>query len=103
MKNFHFEETDRVAHIENLEQAMTVKEVKRRTIFIRTDEMNAEKTEFIKKKVNRIEGIVCYWWEDKKYMEKSFHSEMLVPFEIAEKGKEEAEKWINKKKISNLK
>ena len=104
MKDFHFEPNDKVAHIENLEQAIIVKEIKRRKIFVSTGEKDPQNTKaFIKKPVNRIEGILCYWWQNKEYMEKTFHSEMLVPWEVAEKGKVESQKWIAQKKISNLK
>ena len=103
MKDFHFEPNDKVSHIENLDQTMIVKEIKRKAIFVRTDKLSEDGKEYLKKKVNRIEGILCYWWEEGKYIEKIFHSEMLVIAEIAEKGKEEAERWIEKKKAFNHK
>ena len=58
--------------IVELEKSMIVKEVKRKPIFVRTDQLSEDKKEYLKKKVNRIEGILCYWWEEGKYIEKVF-------------------------------
>jgi hypothetical protein len=100
---YRLKENDPVAHIENLEQKMIVKEIKRRTVFVSTGETDAENGGFKKVKKNKIDGILVYWFENKVYQEKKFHSNMLIPYSIAEQGKEAVEKWLKEKELSNLK
>ena len=87
MSNYRFEPDEAVAHIENLGQKMIVKEIKRRKIALSSG-----------KEVMKIDGIEVYWFEGeelKKTIKKEkFHSELLVPWSVAEKGKDAVTKWI---------
>lgn len=99
--NFRFGVNDNVAHIENLGQKMFVKEIKRKTVFQSTGEPDESGKGFKKVQKSKIDGILVFWFEGeegkKKYHEEKFHSELLVPWDIAQQGKEEADKWIEEK------
>ena len=42
-----------------------------------------------------IEGVKCHWIDnDRKFQQGQFHTNELVPYEIAIKGLEEVNKWI---------
>lgn len=99
--NFRFSVTDKVAHIENLEQLMVVLEIKRKTVLQSTGEPDESGKGFKKVSKSKIDGILVYWFEGeagkKIYKEQKFHSELLVPWDIAQQGKAEADKWIEEK------
>lgn len=99
--NYRFSENDKVAHVENLGQLMIVKEVKRRTVFQSTGEPDESGTGFKKVQKNKIDGIICYWFEGedghKRKQEEKFHSELLVPWSVAAQGKEAVDEWIQSK------
>jgi len=104
--NYRFSESDAVAHIDNLGQKMIVKEVKRRLVFQSTGETDQETGTFKKVERSKIDGIIVYWFEEneqgkKTIREQKFHSSLLVPFTIAQKGKEAVNKWIEKKSNNN--
>jgi uncharacterized protein YodC (DUF2158 family) len=47
-----------------------------------------------------IEGVKCHWVDnDRKYQVGQFHTNELVPFEIAVKGVEEVNRWIQRQGI----
>ena len=80
---YKFLENEDVAHIDNLDQKMTIKRVKYVNV------TRPDKT--VHKK---IKGILCYWFVDGKYQEQPFHSERLVPWQFAIKRITEAERWL---------
>lgn len=101
-EDFRFKENDKVAHIENLEQLMVVKEVKRKQF----DQPTGEIDDFTKKMktrpISKIDGILVYWFEinlegKKIYKEQKFHSQLLVRWEIAQRGKKAADEWLESK------
>lgn len=101
-QNFRFGTTDKVAHIENLGQLMVVLEIKRKTVYQSTGEPDESGKGFKKIPKSKIDGILVYWFEGeegkaKVYKEKVFHSELLVPWKVAQQGKESAEQWIEEK------
>ena len=105
-EKYKFSPKDRVAHIGNLQQELFVKDIIRRTIYLSEYEKDELTGELRKKKINKIDGILVYWFEENGtakpvYREQKIHSELLVPFNIAQKGREEAEKWIKEKKQIN--
>lgn len=100
--NYRFSVNDVVAHIENLSQKMIVREIKRRKVFQSTGEPDETTGGFKKVEKNKIDGIVVYWFEEisggRKIMkEEKFHSELLVPFTVAQEGQEAADKWLEVK------
>jgi hypothetical protein len=101
MDDFRFSINDAVAHVENLGQKMLVKEIKRRTVMQSTGEIDEVTKQFKKIPKNKIDGIVVYWFEGdeghKVSKEQKFHSELLVPFTIAQQGKEAVEEWQQQK------
>jgi len=109
-QEFRFNQNDAVAHTENLEQKLIVKEIKRRRVDVSTGKIitNSEgKSVFEKITKNKIDGILCYWFEKtddgKKYKEEKFHSELLCPWNVAQKGEKEVEKWVNARKEFQVK
>ena len=106
-EKYKFSAKDRVAHIGNLQQELFVKEVKRRTFFLPSSNKKDELTgEILRESKSKIDGILVYWFEESEqgkpvYREQKIHSELLVPFNIAQQGREEAEKWIKEKKQIN--
>ena len=104
--NYRFSESDAVAHVDNLEQKMIVKEVKRRIVFQSTGEIDGENGGFKKIERSKIDGIIVYWFEEnesgkKIIKEQKFHSSMLVPFSVAQKGRSEVDKWLDSKAKSS--
>jgi len=74
-----------VAHVDNIELKMRVRQV------VYSD--------------NKLKHITCSFYQEGKYIEADFHSHELVPFEIAEKGKEYVDSYIlsiaNRKKFKD--
>jgi hypothetical protein len=104
--NYRFSESDAVAHVDNLEQKMIVKEVKRRIVFQSTGETDEENGGFKKIERSKIDGIIVYWFEEiesgkKSIREQKFHSSMLVPYSVAQKGREAVDKWLDSKSKSS--
>ena len=82
----YFKEGDEVAYKDNLYQRMTVSEIVYKPIEI-PDEPKSDGSGFTKKKVNKLDGIVCVWFDkDGKFMKEKFHSHNIVPWRIAEQG-----------------
>ena len=98
MGHYKFSPKEEVAHIENLSQKMRVIEVKWKFGYVTTPNSRIQtgengKPTFEKEKKRMIDGIECEWFFEGKLERKKFHSELLVPWPIAEKGKEAAEKF----------
>lgn len=100
-QNFRFSINNHVAHIENLSQQMIVKEIKRRTVYQSTGEPDESGKGFKKIPKSKIDGILVYWFEGEEgkkiYKEHVFHSELLVPWAVAQQGKVAAEQWTEEK------
>jgi hypothetical protein len=105
--NYRFDINDHVAHIENIGQKMVVKEIKRRTVFQSTGEADEVLGGFKKVPKNKIDGILVYWFEGsetgKIYKEEKFHSELLVPWNIALQGKDAVNEWVDNKQKLKIK
>lgn len=91
-----FKEGDRVAHIEELELKLYVTEIikESRKFPIGKDNDGNDKFEI----KTRMIGIKCHWWHDKELHRFRFHSSELVPFEVAQTGREKSEKWLEANK-----
>lgn len=97
MKGHQFLATDKVAHIGNLGNPMWVEEIKFRLVNQSTGNVSSGKdgSEFEKTKKRRIDGIICYWFDDHNALQKKkFHAHQLVPWHVAEQGQEKAEEWL---------
>jgi hypothetical protein len=101
MLKHHFREGESVYHKENLEQTITVSRILKESIEINSG-LDKETNTPIKKRVNRMIGIECHWWQktdnsrEKVLMKQKFHSSELVPIEIGSKGKEAVIEWLSK-------
>lgn len=94
MEKIHFKEGDDVAFKDNLYQKMNVIEVVYRIIEV-PDKPKADGSGFTKKKVNKLDGIICLWYDLKGNLHKEkFHSRVIVPWSIAEKGAEAVHKYL---------
>jgi hypothetical protein len=96
---YKFQKNEQVAHIENLSQKMRVREIRWRWKEVSTD-LKTEAAGFEKTRKRLIDGIECEWWYKGELNRQRFHSELLVPWVIAEKGKIEAEKFLEDMKIN---
>lgn len=68
-------EGDEVAHKENITlKLQVIRVIKKKKL------MKDGKTK------DFVLGILCGWWNDTKYEKETFHTNHLVPWEIAEKG-----------------
>lgn len=99
MRGYKFRIPEQVAHIGNLSLMMTTKEIKYKkfdssTGVPRDDGIAGFKTEPKKK----IEGILVEWWEGNDYKKDIFHTGVLVPWDIAQKGPAESHGWLEKVK-----
>lgn len=67
------------------------KSMKTKTVYDNSSgEFKTEKQEF-----KEIVGIQTYWFEEeKKYKTDIFHTQSLIPWEVAQKGKKEIEEFI---------
>lgn len=98
-----FQRNEEVAHIENLPLKMRVVEVKWKYGEVSTGELTRSpegKPVFKKVKKRLIDGILCEWWEGNQLHRQKFHSELLVPWPIAEKGKQAAEEFVESIKMA---
>jgi len=103
MKGYKFTESEQVAHIENLTLPMRVVGIKWKTRNVSTGKLVPGKGDdtgevFEKKEKRMLDGIVCQWWKSDELIEKRFHSETLVPWVVAQKGREQAEEWLQEMK-----
>jgi hypothetical protein len=106
MKGYKFTDGEEVAHIDNLSQKLFVKRKIWRTVDQSTGEVDTVNGGFKKKAVKKLEGIEVYWWTKseggkKEIREYTFHSEQLVPWNVALKGKDESEKWLEEMRMPN--
>ena len=91
----HFKEGDDVAHKNNLIQMMTVKEIIYKNIDVPV-KAKEDGSGFEKKSVSKLDGILCYWWDDKReYHEVKFHSREIVPWRIALQGTIAVHNYLN--------
>lgn len=81
---------DAVAHIDNLELKMRVSHF----VF--------ESKEIDNERIKRFRGVKCTWWgenesgEKRRLVDAEFHSRELVPWEIAEGGREMVNKFLER-------
>ena len=95
MKGCHFSENEEVAHIDCLTVKMRVVKLYWRYTDQSTGESKPDPKEGFKKERKKwFDGLECQWWEQGSLKSKRFHSQMLVPWAIAEQGEEEVKKWI---------
>lgn len=80
---------DPVVHITNLEFIYTVEK-----LIFQSKEINTSEG---KKKVSRIRGVQCKFYDDKGVLHSELmHSKELIPHKIAQKGPLEACKFVNR-------
>jgi len=88
-KKKYFIEGDEVAHKENLTLKLIVKQIVKykKEVTVYGKEKKEIKT--------FISGIRCGWWKnEKEWTENIFHSNKLVPWDIALQGKEKVIEWL---------
>lgn len=87
----YFKEGDIVAHMHNPNLPLVViRVIKKKKTFI-----TEGKSTVIREERMAIQGIECGWWgPDKQYYKNTFHSNSLVPIDIAEEGMVAIEKYI---------
>jgi hypothetical protein len=95
-----FKDGDEVAHIDNVEKKLRVTTINKHEEFFKTGNLDKNGSEEIKPR-SRMDGITCHWWKDNEVQTYTFHSRELVPWDIALKGKEEAEEWLSTKQYMN--
>ena len=98
MRGYKFSQKEEVAHVENLTLKMRVVDIKWRY----KDEANGTITDgrFDKERKRFIDGIMCQWWVGNKLKSQKFHAELLVPWPIAQKGRNEADIWLDEMKLA---
>jgi len=84
----YFVEGDEVAHKDNLKLKLIVERIIKYTKKV-TVYGQKEKVE-----KSFLSGIRCGWWDKKVWLMKDFHSNHLVPWEIAVQGKEKVNEWL---------
>lgn len=88
----YFIEGDEVAHKENLSLKLTVDRI------IKYKKMVTVYGQKEKVEKDFISGIRCGWWKKKKnedeYVYGIFHSQHLIPWEIAQQGKEKVIEYL---------
>ena len=82
----YFKEGQEVAHKENLSNKMEVRRIIRMT-------KKAKDKQDIDRKLTL--GIECGWWNGEAYCKEVFHTNSLVPWEIAEEGFISVQKYID--------
>lgn len=80
-----------VNHHDNLEKLkMKVDKIVTRRVFVTDEDGNRIPRNFV-------DGVRCYWFDEKgEYQTASFMTNDLVPFEIAKRGVNEVNDWINR-------
>jgi hypothetical protein len=97
MTKYYFKEGEEAYHKDCLEKKLIVSRILKETIEV----PKMIKGEIEKRKVIRMVGIECHWWEeskatgDKQLCTYKFHSSELVPKFIRDKGQEEVNKWLS--------
>ena len=99
-KKFRFKEGSEVAHKDNLSNKMIVTRIIKKSYrykdFFKTPP--EEKTGI------KILGIACHWWDTSNQIQRfRFHTQELVPWDIAQKGQGSVDKWLKDKFIHNQK
>lgn len=80
-----FSEGDMVAHKENIQLKMEVRRIIRTKRKAKVDgELDRRFTL----------GIECGWWSGDDYIKEVFHTRALVPWEVAEGGFIDVQKWL---------
>lgn len=92
MSNFRFKKGMEVAHIGNLKQKLYVEKplYKKKEI---PSKVSTSKVGFDMEEVQFLEGIAVYCWVNGLRQDYLFHSALLVPWEIAEQGDDNADSW----------
>lgn len=95
MRGYHFSENEEVAHVDCLTVKMRVVKICWRYLNASTGVPadNPKVDGFKKEKKKFLDGIECQWWESGSLKNKRFHSQMLIPWIIAERGQKEVEEW----------
>lgn len=93
MPEFEFIEGMEVAHIGNLSLKLYVKGAKYRNVKINEEPHDDPSRGYKKSEGQYFEGLQVEWWHNGEHRKDVFHSGLLVPWEIAMQGQEEAEKW----------
>ena len=95
MKGYHFSELEEVAHVDCLQVKMRVKKLIWKYVDVPNGIPKNPATDgFNKEKKKLLDAIQTEWWEDGKFKTGKFHSKMLVPWFMAEKGKQAVEEWL---------
>lgn len=108
MRGYKFKVPELVATIGNLDQMLTTSEIKYKRFESSTGVLKKDGTlGFEKEMKKKIDGILCEWWEkqvvDGKIIgsilrDRIFHTGVLVPWDIAQKGPAESHRWLKKVK-----
>lgn len=99
-KKFRFKEGDEVAHKDNLETKMIVDRIIKKSYKYKdfTSDPPQEKIGI------KILGISCHWWNKDNNIERfKFHTQEIIPFDIAKKGQKSVDKWLKDKFMYNQK
>ncbi len=105
-----YTEGQEVAHIDNLTVKMYVYAINRRKYLVSTGQKDKDGKDITIEK-SRMEGISVHWFapnpditkEEKIFKEHKFHSYELVPWDIAQKGNDEAKEWLETQIFLNSK
>lgn len=84
----YFVEGDEVAHKENLEKKLLVERVikYKKSVTVYGQEQKVEK--------DFISGVQCGWWKGEEFVHGVFHSQHLIPWEVAQQGKEKVIEYL---------
>ena len=99
MEKHKFNEGDNVAHIDNLKQKMEIFHFYKNTVTVRTD-WNDKTNKYNEEAKEQLRGIGCFWYGEpnkegiRPLLEQKFHSKFLIPWDIAQKGKDAAIEYL---------
>lgn len=91
MKGYRFKEGESVAHIDQLGHKMVVSRILYQ--FRKPKPLKDQGEQMILAKRYMI-GIECRWWVDNAIRKEKFHSRELVPFHVAQQGREIVLQWL---------
>lgn len=99
MSKYHFREGEEVSHKDNLNQKMTISRILKESVKVNRG-FDEKKGQVITGDAIRMIGIECHWWQtseitrEKALHKNKFHSNELVPIDVANKGQEAVREWL---------
>lgn len=89
-----------VAEKDNLHHKMIVERILKKNKKVATYKRDTEGNVIYQNKII-MEGIECYWWgqdgDSHIKIKEKFHTQRLVPWDIAQKGKQAVIEWIEQR------